>query len=311
MASGGDPERVKVAFYNTENLFDTIRNPLISDGEYTPQGTRRWDTQRYGCKIGRIARVLDELDADVVGLAEVENEAVMRDLMFAMRQDYNYIHRNTDDPRGIDVALLYRGSAFVPQRVSQAGRNAVRRQFLVVDGDLYGERVCFVVCHMPSMMNDAALRNRAADALHAVADSLTRLTPERKVIVMGDFNATPRSQVGCAVTGERFFTPFTESERRGYGSYVYRDRRLQYDFITMSRNLKEIPKGRTDTKLHFGGAYGIFVREYLLNMSGSKRGYPLRTFDGSTYTAGYSDHLPVWIVLERKNAIPVNDEKQE
>ena len=84
-ASGGDPERVKVAFYNTENLFDTIRNPLIADGEYTPQGTRRWDTQRYGCKIGRIARVLDELDADVVGLAEVENEAVVCDLMFAMR----------------------------------------------------------------------------------------------------------------------------------------------------------------------------------------------------------------------------------
>ena len=163
-ASGGGPERVKVAFYNTENLFDTIRNPLISDGEYTPQGARRWDTQRYACKIGRIARVLDELNADIVGLAEVENEAVVRDLMFAMRQDYNYIHRNTDDPRGIDVALLYRGSAFVPQRVNQVGRNAVRRQFLVVDGDLYGERVCVVVCHMPSMLNDAALRNRAADA---------------------------------------------------------------------------------------------------------------------------------------------------
>lgn len=113
---GRSPERVKVAFYNTENLFDTIRNPLISDGEYTPQGARHWDTQRYACKIGRIARVLDELNADIVGLAEVENEAVVRDLMFAMRQDYNYIHRNTDDPRGIDVALLYRGSAFVPQR---------------------------------------------------------------------------------------------------------------------------------------------------------------------------------------------------
>ena len=58
---------MKVAFYNTENLFDTIRNPLISDGEYTPQGARHWDTQRYACKIGRIARVLDELNADIVG----------------------------------------------------------------------------------------------------------------------------------------------------------------------------------------------------------------------------------------------------
>lgn len=89
---------MKVAFYNTENLFDTIRNPLISDGEYTPQGARHWDTQRYACKIGRIARVLDELNADIVGLAEVENEAVVRDLMFAMRQDYNYIHRQYRRP---------------------------------------------------------------------------------------------------------------------------------------------------------------------------------------------------------------------
>lgn len=97
-ASGGGPERVKWLFTTPKTCSTLIRNPLISDGEYTPQGARHWDTQRYACKIGRIARVLDELNADIVGLAEVENEAVVRDLMFAMRQDYNYIHRQYRRP---------------------------------------------------------------------------------------------------------------------------------------------------------------------------------------------------------------------
>ncbi|MFR4025903.1 MAG: hypothetical protein ACLTZY_09585 [Alistipes indistinctus] len=80
------------------------------------------------------------------------------------------------------------------------------------------------------------MRCAAADSL-ALAEPGTQSDP-----LMGDFNATPRSQAGRTVTGERFFTPFTESERRGYGSYVYRDRRLLYDFIMMSHNLREVPK---------------------------------------------------------------------
>lgn len=295
-------ESLKVAFYNVENLFDTIRNPLTFDAEFTPKGARRWTTERYQLKISHIAQVLDELQADLVGLAEVENEEVIRDLLLTMSQDYNYIHRHTADSRGIDVALLYRGSSFIPERISQEGAPTLHRDFLIIEGELNNEPLCIIICHMPAVPNGTALRNQAAQLLNHLTDSLLNQRPNRKLIIMGDFNATPSSSIGKILIGQHLFTPFIESERRGFGSYCYRDRRLQYDFILMSRTLlpnpnlsHAIPQPNGD--LIFSGRYGIFVRKYLLQNEGPKRGYPLRTFDGSSYTGGYSDHLPVWIEL--------------
>ena len=303
-------ETIKMAFYNVENLFDTIRNPLTFDAEFTPKGARRWNTERYQLKIAHIAQVLDELQADLVGLAEVENETVIRDLLLTMSQDYNYIHRHTADSRGIDVALLYRGSSFIPERISQAGAPLLRRDFLVVEGELNNEPLCIVICHMPAVSNGTALRNQAAQLLNHLTDSLQSQHSNRKLIVMGDFNATPSSSIGKILTGKHLFTPFLESERRGFGSYCYRDRRLQYDFILMSRTL--LPDSATftavpqpDGDLTFSGRYGIFVRKYLLQNEGPKRGYPFRTFDGSAYTGGYSDHLPVWVELIQSVPTPI------
>ena len=276
---------------------------MTYDAEFTPRGVRRWNTERYRHKISHIAQVLDELQADIIGLAEIENEEVLQDLLLTMNQDYNYIHRHTADSRGIDVALLYRGSSFIPQRISQAGSPLVHRDFLIVEGELNNEPLCLVICHMPAVPNGTTLRNRAAQLLHQITDSLSHREPNRKLIVMGDFNATPSSAIGKTILGHNLFTPFIESERRGFGSYCYRDRRLQYDFIIMSRNLALPQNSRTENstsptgELTFSGRYGIFVREYLLQRDGAKRGYPLHTFDGNTYTGGYSDHLPVWIEL--------------
>ena len=115
-------ESIKIAFYNVENLFDTIRNPLTYDAEFTPRGVRRWNTERYRHKISHIAQVLDELQADIIGLAEIENEEVLQDLLLTMDQDYNYLHRHTADSRGIDVALLYRGSSFIPNGSARPDR---------------------------------------------------------------------------------------------------------------------------------------------------------------------------------------------
>ena len=307
-------ETIKIAFYNVENLFDTIRNPLTFDAEFTPKGARRWNTERYQLKIAHIAQVLDELQADLVGLAEVENEAVLRDLLLTMSQDYNYIHRHTADSRGIDVALLYRGSSFIPEQISQAGAPLLHRDFLVVEGELNNEPLCIVICHMPAVPNGTALRNQAAQLLNHLTDSLLNQHPNRKLIVMGDFNATPSSSIGKNIIGQHLFTPFIESEQRGFGSYCYRDRRLQYDFIMMSHNLLSEQTGRNHSSpdslkridgLTFTGRYGIFVRKYLLQNEGPKRGYPFRTFDGSAYTGGYSDHLPVWGQLIQSLPTPI------
>ena len=117
-AAGTEPDRIRIACYNVESLFDTVPDPSAGDAEFTPHSPRRWNTERYRMKINHISRVIDDLDADLLALAEVENEAVVRDLMYAMRSDYNYIHRNSGDPRGMDVVLLYRGGRFFPTRGS-------------------------------------------------------------------------------------------------------------------------------------------------------------------------------------------------
>mgnify|MGYP000165707348 CR=1 FL=1 len=88
---------IRIACYNAESLHDTIPDRLIDDGDYTPRGARQWNGERYRLKIGHIARVIDELDADLLLLTEIENESVLRDLMLATSSDYNYIHRHTSD----------------------------------------------------------------------------------------------------------------------------------------------------------------------------------------------------------------------
>ena len=125
---------IRIACYNAESLHDTIPDRLIDDGDYTPRGARQWNGERYRLKIGHIARVIDELDADLLLLTEIENESVLRDLMLATSSDYNYIHRHTSDRRGMDIALLYRGSLFFPGRVRQIAGPGLPRELLVVDG---------------------------------------------------------------------------------------------------------------------------------------------------------------------------------
>ncbi len=300
---GPKAERYKVAFYNVETLFDTVRNPLIDDGEFTPKGMRGWNTARYRTKIENLVRVIDDMRADILGIAEVENEAVVRDLLLASRSDYNYIHINTSDRRGMDVALLYRGDKFFPTKHYQWGGVGVSREFLVVWGELAGERMCVIVCHMPSQINSPETRKKAFTALRDHVASILARDPAAKILVLGDFNDIPSGALIQSLTGgavkefggrPMLLNPFTEMSRAGYGSYVYRDRRLMYDNILFSGALSG------GEALAYSGVCSIFVRDYMVERHGPQRGYPLRTFSGRAYKGGFSDHLPVYIYLENK-----------
>lgn len=308
-------EGITVAFYNVESLCDTLSTTGGGDADYTPEGRYRWNTQRYREKIGRIARVLDDLNADVTALCEVENEAVVRDLMFAMERSYNYIHRESGGPRGMDAVLLYRGDTFFPETVRQAGGRGLPRRVLIVTGRLLGQPVTFVVCHMPSLLNGASYRREGARSLRRIMDELVLRDPQRPVILLGDFNAPPdsrtaRREAGIGQTDEKggiaaasgpgtvpkLYTPFAALSRRGYGSYVYRDKRLLYDYICLTPQL--LPGG--NAAFCFRGRYGIFVREYMVRREGSRAGYPWRTIENGRYAGGYSDHFPVWLKLEKQ-----------
>lgn len=315
-------ERTKVAWYNCENFFDTLPNPLIQDEAYTPQSTLRWDSQKYNRKTTHIAQVLDDLNADLVGLCEIENEAVVRDLVYAIRTDYNYIHRHTGDRRGIDLVLLYRPTEFEPTEVRQISGPGLTREALFIRGELHGETIHLLLCHLPSVLSPSEQRNQAARTLRRCIDSLQHHSPNILLLVMGDFNTVPASKLsrkavgvlsthsdtllagacsrGQAREASSLSSPFLNLHRQGYGSYVYRDQWFLYDYITLSSSYGEhytIPE------------YGIFSRDYLLHSSGPKRSYPFRTFNSGNYLGGYSDHLPVFMTLQKRVAPECREDK--
>ncbi len=277
---------------NTENLYDTLPSPFGGDKEFTPEGANHWNRERYHNKIGNIVRVIDDMGADLVGLAEVENESVVRDLVSALRDDYNYIHRTTSDSRGIDIALLYRGDRFVPTEVYQLP-SASSREILLVRGRLYGQLIDLLVWHAPSQLNDFDRRLEAMHTLHHHADSLRNLTPQRRVVVMGDLNASPSDAVMRRTFGQRGRDGVTTDKWlmpiEGAGSYAYRGRWMLYDNIIVDATT--IQEGE---KL----SGGVFVRNYLIEPSSSgeeRAGYPKRTFSEGSYNNGTSDHLPVFL----------------
>ena len=291
--------KITVGFWNVENLFDTIPALFHDDRDYTPGGRNRWNAERYSQKLKNLARVIDAMSLDVLGLAEVEGEAALRDLVSILDTDYNWIHRRTRDPRGINVVLLYKGDKFIPSAIRQIPSPA-KRDFLYVQGKLAGERVDLVVCHLPSQMNTLDLRAKTMKALYAFSDSLLRTDHEARLIIMGDFNADPSERVmrryfhtgRRAMDGTLFlFAPLRHLYQSGYGSYVYRDRWHLYDNIFLSNSF--VAGGGRLRYLHSG----IFLRDWMLSGGSStlRRGYPLRTFAGGVYLGGYSDHLPVWI----------------
>lgn len=300
--AGAGPQSCVVAFYNVENLYDTVASPFYDDREFTPGGRYRWDSARYHAKLRAVARVIDDLSPDVIGLAEVENEAVVRDLVRCLRDDYCYLHRTSSDRRGIDLAVLYRGDRFFPGRV-ELFPSGYGREFFGVEGELVGEPVQFVFVHLPSKLNAAAVRAGAAGRLSACIDSLYRSDPSRPVLLAGDFNA----QAGERVLGrfmavsrgahDRLCYVLARARRRGYGSYAYRGRWMLTDHIFADTSFRA---GKGLQVRHAG----IFVREYMLLPAesgyGAAAGFPCRTFLRGEYCGGASDHLPVFVVLETR-----------
>lgn len=299
MASARDV--VKVAFYNVENLYDTVPDPTGRDADYSPPGRMKWETGRYSAKLANIARVLDALDADVAALAEIESETAVRDLVMTLKTDYNYIHLPGGDTRGMNLALLYKGDKFVPDTARLVGI-ATAREALYVRGELYGERVDIIVCHLPSQMNAARYRDRALASLYGYAEYLHDKDRDARVILVGDFNAHPADRVmkrrfhtaEAAVDGRRpLFAPLAQLAARGVGSYVYNNRWLMYDNIFLGTRFLG-----GDGFRYFDS--GVFLRPWMLDAETvSRKGYPLRTFAGGVYLGGYSDHLPVFVLFER------------
>jgi len=309
-----------VAFYNVENLFDTIDDPRTNDAEFLPAGSNRWTAQRYQVKLQNMASVIADIGSEVVkggpaiiGLSEVENRGVLEDLIRTAPLDalgYDIVHYDSPDRRGIDVALLYKPSVFkvvnsTSNRLTLPWRSDFyTRDQLVVTGELHGELLSVIVNHWPSRASGPEYREEAAKLSRSLSDSLARVHPNAKIMIMGDLNDDPVDRSVAKALGAEgrtnkvkpggLYNPMWQLFRDGIGSLAYRDAWNLFDQIIISEPLLNSNDG---WKLHKARVYN---EKYLIQKEGPYAGYPFRTFAGGAYAGGYSDHLPVYLILVKE-----------
>ncbi|WP_437396300.1 endonuclease/exonuclease/phosphatase family protein [Flagellimonas lutimaris] len=313
-----------IAFYNCENLFDTVNDSLTFDDDRTPEGRYHWTQERYLQKVENLSKVISKIgedtsktSPDIVGLCEVENLDVLEDLVQhhnLREKDYGIIHFDSPDARGIDVALLYKKAAFIPSSFKshrlllfdEMSERKYTRDQLVVGGTMDRENIYFIVNHWPSRRGGSAksspLRVRAALLNKRIIDSIQELDLDAKIIAMGDLNDDPIDDSLKKILKTKgkkrqldsvsLYNPMEAMFKKGVGSLAYRDKWNLFDQMFMTSNL--VTKDRTT--LSFWKA-GIFAPAFIRTDKGRFKGYPLRTYSGGSYTAGYSDHFPAYLFL--------------
>ncbi|NNV55605.1 endonuclease/exonuclease/phosphatase family protein [Limnovirga soli] len=316
-----------VAFYNLENFYDTIDNPIVNDDEFTPLGDKNYNSKIYSSKIQHLASVIAQIGTEVnpdgpalLGVAEIENDTVLNDLIAnpqIKNRNYHYVHYDSKDLRGVDVGLVYNPKYFVVEdsrklfvRLPSGSKESFfTRDVLWVKGKLNGETVHVFVNHWPSRLGgeerSAPARAAAAQVGKDFIDSLQKTDLNAKIIVMGDLNDDPISPSLTRVMGAKgdmekvsaggFYNPWVEMYKKGIGTLAYQDAWGLFDQIIISSSwLNKEQNGFFFYKQH------IFNKEFLIENIGKYKGYPMRTWDGNTYRGGYSDHFPTYLIMLKK-----------
>jgi hypothetical protein len=320
-----------VAFYNFENLFDTVDNPYKFDEEFTPNGPYQYTSTIYNQKLHNIATVLKQLGTELtpdgpalIGTAEIENATVLNDLArqpeIANRTYQNVIF-DGPDARGINVALMYNPRYFkvlqaqglkvdlrgVPGSDSKSGAT---RDVLWVTGILAGDTTQVFVNHWPSRRGgeaaSAPLRAFAAGVAKRVIDSVMAENSGSRVILMGDLNDDPTSPSVAKVLGAvgkqdkvpegGLYNPFVSFYNNGIGTLGYNDSWNLFDQIMVSSGWLKADASR-NWKYYKAE---VFNREFLKTAFGQYKGYPHRSFSGTSWINGYSDHFPTLVYFVRE-----------
>ena len=215
-----------IAFYDVDKIYDTLPALFYDDEEYTPEGRRHWDTERYRRKIRNTAAVIDSMALEIVALWGVENEAVVRDLVAACRGDYTYIHRTLNTLDGMDFALLYYGDRFFPHYVEPG------RRYLYIEGTLGRDTVGLVLC----------AENRMAEW---VVRDLREERPSARLVVLGRSATMDPARYGLHDATAR-------AERAGRGTIHSRGRWTMRDRILVDTCLETV-------------AADVFARRFLID----------------------------------------------
>ena len=310
-------ETLRVVSYNVENLFhpkhDTVWEPNPdpslkgreifiekNDYEWTPDGERRWSYTRYYRKVENIARVLTNIGewdgVDIVGLQEVENAICVKRLCYTLRPgEYDFVHYESPDPRGIDVALIYKKARIdtIATRAIRVkptpnpslkgrGDELITRDILYVQARVdKKDTLHFFVCHLPSQRGGAAesewKRKIAREVLQGAIDSVYEACPNAKIIVMGDFNGAPKEDLMGVKNRMKELT----------GTHKYHGRWSCLDQFYTSPSLDSLSRAEI-----YNAAWIQEPDEKYLDLK------PKRTYNGFRYQKdGFSDHLPIVLIV--------------
>ena len=302
-----------IAFYNLENFFDTHDDPHTLDDDFTPSGRKEWSESRFRKKSKKLARTISLIGGDyssevpvLVGVAEVENKLALDSILNTKSLEevnYDYVHFESPDERGIDTALIYHKSHFevldaetIPLMLTNGnGDRDYTRDILYVHGKLHQEEIHVFVNHWPSRRDGSDetkhKRIKAAETVLAKIETLPAENPN--CIVMGDFNDDPNSEsIQRIMASEQFVNPMQQLLSPKSGSANYKGQWSLFDQIIISHSFLNFEKGTHSFK-----KAKIFAPKFLKEWKGKYKGNPFRTFVGKKYLGGYSDHFPVYIVL--------------
>ncbi len=312
-------ETLTIAFYNVENLFDTVDEPGKNDEEFTPNGDKKWNTERYQKKLEDISKALSSINnmnlPEIIGLCEVENRKVVLDLTHAGKLtngNYNIIHHESPDVRGIDCALIYQPDVFNVEThfpISIRFKNDPSyktRDILYVKGKVFnGEEFHIFVNHWPSRIggNEETEPERVtvATILRNKIDSIAEVNADAKIIIMGDMNDEPSNKSLAEVlsagepekSGGRLFNLMYPDDLLNKGSYNYQGSWNMLDNLIISGNLMDAEGFQCCDKKGF-----VFHQEWMEYKNNEGEISPNRTFGGNNYYGGVSDHFPVYFKLE-------------
>ena len=308
-------------FYNTENFYDTVDDPITLDDDFTPKGFREWTVERFKSKVNKLTKVIKDIVKpdlpDIIGLAEVENKTVMMSIIDNLRQhklkQYSFIHYDSPDERGSDVALIYNTDTFTilnssPILVQLPGIEDRTRDILYVKGKVKNEEIIHLfITHFPSRAEgrDRSERRRyfvASELRHEVFKILSE-DPLQNILIMGDFNDTPDDNSIDEVLGAKkkfnkietlkLYNLLYPRYKNGIGT-TYHDGWLMYDQFIVSGNL--LSSEKIDCKPEYAD---VFNPRYLLHFDKNNRPKPNRTYSGK-YSDGFSDHLPIYLRIYLK-----------
>lgn len=309
---------IRLMFYNLENLFDPENDPLKNDDAFTPEGDNHWTNARYRDKLEKSYKVIASVGGweppAIIGFCELENRKVIHELVSTTplsRYNYQVIHEESGDARGIDVALVYRPDKFRPfihvahKVIFKGDTKSTTRDLLMVGGTVHNKDTLFVfVNHWPSKFGGAKetepRRMHVAKQLRGICDSLRMTHPTAGIVLMGDFNDEPHEP--SMTEGLKALYPDSNAKPLGLynlmlrfkdgGTHKFQKTWSIIDQFVVSGNLLLNTKGLTvkpsDAR--------IFKAEFLVEADETNLGdKPLRTYVGMKYQGGFSDHLPIYL----------------